>query len=337
MALAVWLASAYVARRVSNPEQAVPVQSPDGPPAVETGSETDQSTPRLLYAQIVDDEPKDVFVERAILEGKPFKYLLKRAAAKTCAELIAATDEKLMFEYLSDEPGLHRGAAYTPGRGVVLEVSRVELDPSYGFPPGWSVLPAVYVNTAKEVYALRFICPPSSTLYDRLKKGITDDELPVINLSGLFFKNYARKTGNPKEPPWVRPLLVCPEPQFPANVEPRHVLKELDEAGFGNLLPSQRIDAPGAEERLVLDVTISKDAAVMKAFGSTESTDPKGFIPEAIERLKTRLPPDQALHPSIVILWHGTQPNITPTQKKILVPDRFSGVERVFFKYVVIK
>lgn len=334
-----WFAIAFVmsyvgtavARRVAEDRARQPLR-----PAPETESEVEQSTPRLLFAQIVDDEPKDVFVERAILEGRPFKYLLKRAAAKIFAELRGATDEKLLFEYLSDEPDLHRGAAYTPGRGVVVEISRVELDPAYGFPAGWSVLPAVYVNTAKEIYALRFICPPGSKLYDRLKKGIDEDELPVINLAGLFIKNYARKTNDPKEKPWARPLLVCPEPEFPANVEPRHVLKELQEAGYGNLLPSQRIDAPGAEERLVVEVTLTKDDIALKAFGKSATGDVGAFLKEALERLKKRLPAEQAQHPSVVFLLSGGPASDIRFQKAVS-EIKAAGVERVCIRLDAVK
>jgi hypothetical protein len=131
------------------------------------------------------------------------------------------------------------------------------------------VLPAVFINTAREVYALRILCPPGSDLYKKLKKGIDEDKLPVMNMAGLFFKNYARRTGDPKEPPWVRPLMVCPEPVFPPNEEPRQVMKEIAEAGYAHLLPSKRIEAPGAEERLVIDVTIEKDAARIRAWVKT--------------------------------------------------------------------
>ena len=329
IAFAMSLAGYYVSHRVAGPATDGELIGCGPPPEIVT--EAEQSTPRLLFAQIVDDEPKDVFVERAILEGRPFKYLLKRAANKTCADLRAATDEKLLFEYLSDEPELHRGEAYTPGRGVVVEVSRVELDPAYGFPPGWTVLPAVYINTAKEIYALRFICPPESKLFERLKKGIDDDELPVINLAGLFFKNYARKTGDPKEKPWARPLLVCPEPEFTANVEPRHVLKELQEAGFGNLLPSQRIEAPGAEERLIVEVALSKDNMALKTLGMSAPVDATDFLKAAVATLKKRLPAEHAQHLSAVFLLRGGPLSDIRFQKAV-AEIKAAGVERVFIR-----
>lgn len=307
-------------------------------PNLEAESEAEQSTPRLLHAQIVDIEPPDKFAERAIIEGKPFKQLLKRAALKTCAELRAATDDKLLFENLGDEADLHRGEAYTPGRGVVLELTRAWLDPSYGFPEGWTVLPGVFVNTAREVYALRFICPPDSTLYDRLKKGINDDELPVINLSGLFMKNYARNTNDPKEKPWVRPLLICPEPEFPANVEARHAFKELQEAGVAHLLPSKRIEgAPSAEERLVLDVMLSPASMKIKAFSAASDSqtgaamnEVGAFVIRALATYKQRLPaelPDR----SVVILARGGPPT-EPRLQQLAALIKGQGVSRVYIK-----
>jgi len=280
-----------------------------------SGPEGEKRHEQLLFAQIVDCEPNDVYRERAILEGQPFKWLLKKAALKTCAKLREETDDKLLFENLSDEPDLHRGAAYTPGRGVVLEISRAELGPEYDFPPGWTVLPAVFVNTAREIYALRFICGPNSTLFDRLKKGVNDDALPVINLSGIFLKNYARLTGDPKEKPWVRPLLICPEPEFPENVEPRHALHELEEAGFAHLLPSKRIDAPGAEERMVVPIP-----------GSATNE-----LARSVSDLKKRLPADQVEHPSAVIL---VAPNMLKDASVQAVSNELKalGVSRVFIK-----
>lgn len=308
------------------------------PPKLDPESEAEQSTPRLLHAQIVDSEPPDVFAERAIIEGRPFKSLLKKVALKSCADLRAATDDKLLFENLGDEADFHRGEAYTPGRGVVLELTRAWLDSGYGFPDGWTVLPGVFVNTAREVYAVRFICPPDSTLYDRLKKGINDDSLPVINLSGVFFKNYARNTSDPKEKPWIRPLLICPEPEFPANVEPRHAFKEMQEAGVAHLLPSKRIeDVPGAEERLVLDVTLAQTSLKMKAFGSAVDfptgaplNDVGAFVTRALATYTKRLPAELSDRSAIVLVRGGPPTDERIRQLAALIKGQ--GVPRVFIK-----
>jgi hypothetical protein len=210
-------------------------------------------------------------------------------------------------------------------------MSRAELTPEYGFPAGWSVLPAVFVNTAKEIYGLRFICAPDSKLYDTLKKGIDEDALPVITVAGLFFKNYARKTGDTKEPPWVRPLLVCPEPEFPGNVQPRHVLKELQEAGYGHLLPSQRVAAPGAEERLVLEIVRTETSEAVRAWGENASSNPARFIAMAVDRLKKRLPAEQSGSPAAVVLLPSPPPDEARVQK-ITDALKAAGVTRIALK-----
>jgi hypothetical protein len=294
-------------------------------------AEDDQTTPRQIYAQIVDDEEKEKFAERAVLEGRPFKYLLKRVATMTNAEVRKAVDDRTILENLSDEPDLHRGEAYAAGRGVIVEIAEAELTADYGFAKGWTVLPAVFINTAREVYALRILCPPGSGLYRKLKKGIDDDKLPVMNMAGLFFKKYARQTGDPKEKPWVRPLLVCPEPAFPANEEPRQVLKEIAEAGYGHLLPSKRIDAPAVEERLVLELVLEKDSFKMRAWGENAGADVNAFVAKAVEKLKKRLPVEQATKPSAVILMKGGMTS-DPRVEKVRAALKAAGMERVCVK-----
>lgn len=298
-------------------------------------AEDDQSTRRQIYAQIVDEEEKDKFAERPILEGRPFKYLLKRVSTMPNADVRKAVDDRTILENLADEPDLHRGEAYAAGRGVVVEISEAELTPDYGFPKGWTVLPAVFINTAREVYALRILCPPGSELYKKLKKGIDEDKLPVMNMAGLFFKNYARRTGDAKQPPWVRPLLVCPEPVFPANEEPRQVLKEIAEAGYGHLLPSKRIDAPSVDERLIVDLVLDKDGAKLRAWGADAGADTNGFIATATDKLKKRLPAEEAAKPAAVILLKGGLP-ADPRVEKVRVALKAVGVERVCVKQEVV-
>ncbi|HLX63091.1 MAG TPA: hypothetical protein VKX17_17610 [Planctomycetota bacterium] len=295
--------------------------------------EEQQTTPRQLFAQIVDTEEKDAFSERAILEGRPYKYLLHLVSKKTNAELRKANNDRTTFENLLDEGDLHRGEAYAAGRGVIVEATEVELPPEYGFPKGWTVIPAVFINTAREVYALRVLCPPGSGLYKKIKKSLDDDQEPVMNLAGLFMKCYARKTGDPKEPPWVRPLLICTEPEFLEKDEPRKVLKEIEEAGYAHLLPSQRIDAPGADERLVIDVALEKDAAKIHAWGQTAgaSADVNTFVAQAVDRLKKRLPAEHVAKPSAVLMVKGGMPDDARVTK-IVEALKAAGVTRVCVK-----
>lgn len=294
-----------------------------------------QATERMLFAQVIDAEPKDVFKERAILEGKPFKHLLKRAAAATSKQVREATDDRILFENLGDEADLHRGKAYTPGYGVIVEISKVELPPEYGFPSGWTVLPAIFLNTAREVYALRIISPPGSTLYEKLNMGIERDELPVLNLAGFFFKNYARKTSDEKEPPWVRPLLVCPEPDIadPSQEKnkPRSVFKELDEAGFSRLLPSLRIDAPGAEERLVIEILPGQPPVLRIDGVDSPYTDASKILTKAVDQLKSRLNAEQATDPSAV-LWYKKGVLTDAELEKLSASFKAIGVNRVYTK-----
>jgi len=295
-------------------------------------SETEQLTPRQLCAEIVDADVKDTFSERAILEGHPFKYLLHLTSKTTRAKLFKEVNDRTTFENLTDEGDLHRAEPYAPGRGVIVEVSLADLGPEYGL-PGWTVLPAIYVNTAHEVYALRILCPPGSKVFERLNKGIQNDKLPVVNLVGMFFKNYARQPGDAKEQPWVKPLLVCPEVEFVESEEPREVLKELQDTGYARMLPTSRVDADGAEERLVLDM--SKDGATVRAWGADAGADLKGFVADAVSKLKQRLPAGQAEHAAAVIVTKAMMkdPQLQPLKDAL----KAAGVTRVCVKMDVSK
>jgi hypothetical protein len=282
---------------------------------------------------------KEDFVERATIEGRPFKHLLQRASRLTAEQVRKQVDDRLTYELLDDEPDRHRGEPYAAGRGVVVEIAQAELSPEYNFPAGWTVLPGVFVNTAKEIFAVRFICPPGSTLFERLKGGIDTDALPMIQLSGLFFKLYARRTHDIKEPPWVAPLLVCPEPEFPANVEPRHVLSEIREAGFAHLLPSERIEAPRTEERLVFEVAQdeSKRPAAsdvvqpMLLFeGDKCPLATADILESAVQDFIKRQPRD-ALMPAAVVLAHGLKED-APLFNGLRAKFRKLGVSRICIK-----
>ena len=123
------------------------------------------------------------------------------------------------------------------------------------------------MNTAHEIYALRILCPAGSKVFEKLDNGIKEDKLPVVNLAGVFYKNYARQPGDMKEQPWVKPLLVCPEVEFVASEEPREVLKELRETGNNKLLPSKRMEGPATDERLISSVKPANDGVIVRGWG----------------------------------------------------------------------
>ncbi|MEI6233981.1 MAG: hypothetical protein WCT04_13070 [Planctomycetota bacterium] len=297
-------------------------------------SESQQTTPRQLFAQIVDTEDKDTFLERAMIEGHPFKYLLKRVSKTSREQIVKDVNDRTTFENLTDEPELHRGEAYAPGRGVIVEVTQADLGPEYGL-PGWSVLPAVFVNTAHEIYALRILCPAGSNVFEKLSAGIKDDKLPVVNLAGYFFKNYARQPGDPKEQPWIKPLLVCPEIQFVQGEEPREVMSELRDTGYARMLPTKRVEAPGAELRLVIDAVSEKDTVKFRAWGIDSGADVKAFVTDAIATLKKHLPAEHAAQPAAVIVTRGAlkEPQLQP----LIDALKAAGVKRICVKLDVTK
>jgi len=101
----------------------------------------EQTAERQIFAQIVDSEDKDRFVERAILERRPYNRLLKTASKSTAEQLRKAINDRTFPESLSDEPDLHRGEPYFAGRGVVLEISDLADGQEYGLPKGTMILP----------------------------------------------------------------------------------------------------------------------------------------------------------------------------------------------------
>ncbi len=303
-------------------------------------SEAEQSTARQIFAQIVDNEDKDTFAERAILERRPFKHLLKAVSKMTSEQIRKASNDRTLLENLSDEPDQHRGEAYFAGRGVILEVFEADLGPEYGFPKGWTVLRAIFVNTAHEVFAQRILCAPGSTLFKRLDAGIKADQLPVLMVSGLFFKNYALKSGDEKEI-WVKPLLICPEPETPSKPEePRQALKELQEAGYMHLLPSKRLEAPYAaqatQERLVIDVTLGKNGGELSAWGvSGKNVRVPEFLKTALDKLKARLPAEESKNAAVVLNVSGGE--LTHDTVALLVKElKTLGVLRVGLKKAAI-
>ena len=286
---------------------------------------------RLQFAQIVEDDEQNVFLESAILEGLPFKYLLKCAADTTHDGLRKQTNDQITFEHLMNEPGMYRGQVVTLARGIIVDVTQASLPPDYGLPPGYTVLPAIFVDIARDVYALRILCPPGSKLYPILKAGIDNDAYPVLRITGYFMKLYARNTADPQEPPWRRPLLICPEPEFSQVVEPRKISVE-EQSIIDKFLPSQRIVAWGAEERQVFEVSATNDANGFRvsAEGLEAGENLRNFITARIGALRSRLPADQADHPAAVVLLASDAPSSAASA--IVSELRAAGAQRIAVK-----
>lgn len=283
---------------------------------------------RSLFAQIVEDTQPRTFTESAVIEGAPFKFLLRSLVNVSHDAIRKKTNDQITFDNLMDTPGLHRGQVITLPRGVVLEVSRADVPPEYGLPPGYTILPAVFVDSARDVYALRILCPPGSTLFERLDKGIRDDALPVARVSGYFMKLYARKTGVTEEPPWRRPLLICPELELSQGVPARKVRQEMEESHTDRFMPSERIVAPGAEVRLVIEVV--QPSGTVRIDGRDLKGDLKESVAAAVKLFKTRLPQNQSAHPSAVVLVTAG-----PTRKnvnEVLAALKAAGVQRLALK-----
>ena len=286
---------------------------------------------RLLYAQIVEDYDPEVYEESAILEGAPYKYFLHGCAENNQDALRKQANDKLSFEELMAQPGSHRGEIVTVARGVVLEASKVELPAEFGL-PGYSVMLAVLVDSARDVWALRVLLPPGSNVYERVRKGIDKDALQVCRACGYFMKLYARDTNVEGEPPWRRPLLVCPEIEFAKFADPRPYKEELIETGADKYLPSHRHPAPDAEERLVVEVSGSKSGSYQVQVGgkSADGATVKNAIAEAVAGLRKRLPAEQAQQPAAVIFMQGNAPKAG--LDGALAALRAAGVQRLAIK-----
>jgi len=259
---------------------------------------------RMLFAQIVEDEDTSAtFMESAIIEGVPYKYMLKHLVGVSHDALRRQSSESLTYDKLVTQPGLYRGQAITLARCVMLEIDQVNAPPEYGLPAGYTILVGVCVDASRDVYAVRIIAPPGSKTYERLHTGITSDALPVIRLCGRFMKMNARRTNDPKEPPWRRPLLVCPEPEFSQAAQPRPFQRELQDANMAHLLPSNRIvEATGAEERMVVEIQPGAELHVRIDGKLSKGADVAAFINEATKTFKLRLPAHHVVDPSAVIL-----------------------------------
>jgi hypothetical protein len=234
---------------------------------------------------------------------------------------------------MMDQPGMYRGQVVTLTRGVIVEVSHAPLPAEYGL-PGYSVLPAIFVDSSHDVYAVRILCPPDSKLYDKLQKGIEEDAFPVMRISGYFMKLYARKTNRESEPPWQRPLLICPEPEFSQIIEPRKVWADMRDNKVDDLLPSERVEAPGAEERMLVQISVARAAASSEirtvADGQLITGDLKSGIAQAVAGFKKRLPKEQQPYPSAVILLSPAAPK--DSADKTVSALRAAGVQRLAIK-----
>lgn len=303
---------------------------------------------RLLFAQIVDD--RFALNECAILEGKTFKYLLKLCAHFDEGKLEDKRDKKAEYEKLQAHADEFRGHVVTIRNAVVIEVARAPLPEEYGL-PGHEVLPAIVVNSRYELFEVRLLCKPGSKAYQRLADGIKENNHPVVQISGFFFKQHAKRTAVKNEPPWAAPLLVCPEPRFGMRTY-TGVQQDLADSKTDKYLPSETIAAPRAEERLVVELlapskpgkddknagggqaapvsTENASAARIRIDGTEGAVGDQAFLKAAVDRLIARLPEDQRDAPSGVLLRAEGAPK-APV-RELLDQMEAAGLKRVYLK-----
>lgn len=288
----------------------------------------DAAQRRWLLAQVVDD-PR-VPEECGILEGRAYKYLLRLCARIKEGRLNDAEDKEATFEHLQDQPGLFRGHVVVCRESVVIEVAKADLGPEYGL-PGYAVLAALLVNSARELYELRILSPPGSTLYEKLQAGIEEEKNPVLQATGYFLKNHAKLTSDPKEPPWRRPLLVAPEPSFNKLGKTYNAWRDLVDNRLDKLLPSKALPGPKAEERLVVEVLpAAGGAAELHAEGLIFSPSAAEPLGRALAACLARLPATQKTAPSAVVFLSRGAPAGAATEALALL--RQAGIQRLFMK-----
>jgi hypothetical protein len=257
---------------------------------------------RMLFAQIVDDPGAPD--ESAILEGKPYKYFLHRCARTTSEALRKLENKNTTYRRLNRQPDLFRGEVVSR-LGVVIEVAEAVPTPEYEL-EGYKILPAMFVSTERDLYELRILVPANSPLCVQLHEGFELGRCPVVRVTGFFMKCHSRRTAVVEEPPWRRPLLVTPPPEmFDRAVDAKGEMIETKTLKF---LPSSRIYAPGAEERLVMEVVRGPQEewgeqlppqfkldglSVFNAYDSAK---------RHLERLRQTLPEDQRSHPAAVVV-----------------------------------
>lgn len=257
---------------------------------------------RMLFKQIVDDS--DAPDECAILEGAPYKYFLHRCAHTTAKKLRRKADGRADFKRLNRQPDLFRGHVVSR-LGVVVEVAEALPKPDYKL-EGYKILVAMFVARGGDLYELRMLVPADSTLARTLDDGFHAGRSPVLRVTGFFMKCHLRRTDVPEEPPWRRPLLVTPEPEFiNRTVDAKY---EMIDAKMYKYLPSHRVEAPGAEKRLVVEV----ERGPQEEWGEQHPPrlivdgfsvyDPYKAIKRRAERLRLELPEKQRRHPAAVIV-----------------------------------
>jgi hypothetical protein len=307
-----------------------PTKGPDD--AVESAQES-----RLLLAQIADDPALPE--ECGILETRAYQYLLKRCVNVKESQLKDQEEKDPAraptWERLMRQPGLFRGQVVVTRRAVVIEVAQAEPPPEYGLPPGYTILPALLVNSVHELYELRIVCPPGSDMFEKLRRGVEKCENPVLRVSGFFMKNHAKRTHVESERPWRAPLLVCPEPSIERRAGTYNAYQDLVESKMDKYLPSQSLDGPKAEERLVVEVLDAgaepeRGPFSVRAYGVKGSTADREFFAQAVAKLKQRLPPDQAEKPSVVVL--RTPESSRPAVRATLLALKELGVQRLFVR-----
>jgi hypothetical protein len=294
---------------------------------------------RLLLSQVVDDPALPD--ECGIVEGRPFKYLLKCCVGVKESHLKDREEKDAAraptYDRLLRQPGLFRGQVLVLRRAVAIEVSQAQVPPEYGLPPGCTILPALLVNSVHELYELRILCPPDSRLFEKLARGIEKGENPVLRVSGFFMKNHCKRTSVPGEPPWRAPLLVCPEPSIERRAGTYNAYRDLVEAKMEKYLPSQSLEGPKAEARLVIEVFPAGPGAdpehgpfPVRALGRDGNTGDREFLAQALARLKESLPGEQAEKPSAVVVRTPKAPRLAA--RATLLPLLDLGVKRLFVR-----
>ena len=287
----------------------------------------------LLFSQIVDDGRN--VEECAILEGKAYKYFLRLCSQSTEGELFKKQDKSASHERLLEQPNIYRGHAIYR-RGVVIEVQKAELSSEYKL-QDFYVLPAIMLLDTGEVLELRILSKKKSDMYARLKQGIDDNKNPVVDVAGFFMKCHAKQTSKKGERPWRVPLVVCPDPDIFGIVGTVDVRKKALESKIqlDDYLPSLTIDAPKAEERLVVEVhptTPGSPTARYEVDGGEFTLDASGKdkLRIAVRELLERLPEEHRKAPSAVIVIKAD----ASTTAGLKVRDTLAemGVTRVFMK-----
>jgi hypothetical protein len=174
-------------------------------------------------------------------------------------------------------------------------------------------------------------------MFEKLRRGVEKCENPVLRVSGFFMKDHAKRTHVESEPPWRAPLLVCPEPSIERRAGTYNAYQDLVECKMDKYLPSQSLDGPKAEERLVVEVFEAEAGAdpergpfPVRAYGVKGSTADREFFAQAVAKLKQRLPPDQAEKPSVVVL--RTPGSSRASVRAVLLMLKDLGVPRLFVK-----